>query len=704
MLPASRAGHVAAPPGADGGAPAEGLSHAALHARGFAPPPPLAAPGRLEPSEPLAEAALADIDAMVQRHRQELHGRLRLLLGRGHGPPPSAGAGGAGRASRLAPPGPQGLAAPLRFSFREVSRRPSLCSDGSGGSAPAPKPSTPGAPTLCVPPPRPPEEPAWCARQVAGSSDLRASREQHFGRRGAELRGEAPREQHFGRRLGHGSAAALLQDRTPSLRWMRSTHSSDADSVMKGMCTDVVKRSQTRHMWAKTRDLSRRPLNKWQKKLSAITSDWKYESLVSVLISLNALIIAWETDITADRASRGVQLRNKAFDAPMYFFCVVFAVDLSMRLFAERERFLFSPCWRWNLFDTLVVLGAIVEAFATIASECSGSEGNVLWVQSAVLRISRLIRLTKVVRTLRHLIVFRDMRIMAVSLRESIVPLMSFIVILCVFLLVVATVFTNATASHMLDHGLVDNALTGELEERYGSLFRSVRTLFMAIAGGVDWEIVVIPLEPLSIVYTLLFYAFIAFAMFAMLNVEFMNTMEQLFDEIDNDRSGQISLSELREKIKAPKVIAFLQALKMDVKQVKKLFNLIDTDKSGAIDKQEFMVGCTSLRGEAMQLDVAILQWETRSLKELVMRLADHLDDCFDRLAYGGANLPHGELGKPAAPADKEESPRRRRRASAPPPPGAGASASPRRPCSRSWRSAGRPPARVTASIPRRHP
>jgi len=215
-------------------------------------------------------------------------------------------------------------------------------------------------------------------------------------------------------------------------------------------------------------------------------------------------------------------------------------------------------------------------------------------------------------------------------------------------------------------------------------LFRSVRTLFMAIAGGVDWEIVVIPLEPLSIVYTLLFYAFIAFAMFAMLNVvsaifidsilqrskndreyvvqtqihgqkEFMNTMEQLFDEIDNDRSGQISLSELREKIKAPKVIAFLQALKMDVKQVKKLFNLIDTDKSGAIDKQEFMVGCTSLRGEAMQLDVAILQWETRSLKELVMRLADHLDDCFDRLAYGGANLPHGELGKPAAPADKEE-------------------------------------------------
>ncbi|CAK0882117.1 unnamed protein product [Prorocentrum cordatum] len=111
-----------------------------------------------------------------------------------------------------------------------------------------------------------------------------------------------------------------------------------------------------------------------------------------------------------------------------------------------------------------------------------------------------------------------------------------------------------------------------------------------------------------------------------------MNRMEQLFDELDHDRSGHISLSELREKIVDAKVIAFLQALKMDVRQVGKLFNLLDTDKSGTIDKQEFMVGCTNLRGEAMQLDVAILQGETRSLKELVMRLADHLDDRLELL------------------------------------------------------------------------
>ncbi|CAK0825194.1 unnamed protein product, partial [Prorocentrum cordatum] len=83
--------------------------------------------------EPPAEAALADIEAMVQRHWQELHGRLRLLLG-GEGQsetePSQRRRGGGGLAEVQGQCSletrPWGCATP-RFSARESFRQ--------GGSA-----------------------------------------------------------------------------------------------------------------------------------------------------------------------------------------------------------------------------------------------------------------------------------------------------------------------------------------------------------------------------------------------------------------------------------------------------------------------------------------------------------------------------------------------------------------------------------------
>merc|ERR1719391_354544 len=106
-------------------------------------------------------------------------------------------------------------------------------------------------------------------------------------------------------------------------------------------------------------------------------------------------------------------------------------------------------------------------------------------------------------------------------------------------------------------------------------------SLYWAVSGGEDWSQVLEPLHSLPLGYVLVFYVFITFSMFAMLNVvtsvfvdstmqrsqndrefvvqcelqgkqEFMETMEQIFEELDVRGTGEISLGELEERMQDP--------------------------------------------------------------------------------------------------------------------------------------------------------
>merc|ERR1719229_1048842 len=100
------------------------------------------------------------------------------------------------------------------------------------------------------------------------------------------------------------------------------------------------------------------------------------------------------------------------------------------------------------------------------------------------------------------------------------------------------------------------------LKYYYGGLFKTMASLYWAVSGGEDWSQVLEPLYALPLGYVLVFYVFITFSMFAMLNVvtsvfvdstmqrsqndrefvvqcelqgkqDFMETMEQVFEELD---------------------------------------------------------------------------------------------------------------------------------------------------------------------------
>lgn len=89
---------------------------------------------------------------------------------------------------------------------------------------------------------------------------------------------------------------------------------------------------------------------------------------------------------------------------------------------------------------------------------------------------------------------------------------------------------------------------------------------------------------------------------------EYLLDVKRIFSELDEDGSGSIKSQEMFEQIKNENVAAYFSKLGVDTDEVDKLFELMDEDRSGEITLEEFLWGCLRLRGQAKNLDVEIVQ------------------------------------------------------------------------------------------------
>merc|ERR1712187_202507 len=92
--------------------------------------------------------------------------------------------------------------------------------------------------------------------------------------------------------------------------------------------------------------------------------------------------------------------------------------------------------------------------------------------------------------------------------------------------------------------------------------------------------------------------------------VEFVETLQRVFEELDSNGSGTLSLAEFELQIQDENIMAFLSTLEFDIDQVRTLLTLLDLDQNGEVDIEEFITGCLRLKGGAKSLDMAILQYQ----------------------------------------------------------------------------------------------
>lgn len=92
---------------------------------------------------------------------------------------------------------------------------------------------------------------------------------------------------------------------------------------------------------------------------------------------------------------------------------------------------------------------------------------------------------------------------------------------------------------------------------------------------------------------------------------------------------GQNSLTwdYFKERLQDPEITLYLKSVDLDVSEAHGLFQLLDTDDSGIVEAEEFVMGCLRLRGVAKAVDLASLMYEHRRGHRNIHKLLCHVSE-----------------------------------------------------------------------------
>ena len=155
-----------------------------------------------------------------------------------------------------------------------------------------------------------------------------------------------------------------------------------------------------------------------------------------------------------------------------------------------------GPEWKWNLFDTLIVILCVGEMFLI----AMGFNPSFL----RILRLVRVIRSVRMLRLMRFTSLIQRLRMLSVAIMNCSSMLMWAVAILIVVMFSFSVVFINAVSQYISDAGDTDENVES-LRLFFGSLPMAVLTLFMAVSGGIDWWDVVKLLIDIHLLYACLF-------------------------------------------------------------------------------------------------------------------------------------------------------------------------------------------------------
>lgn len=408
--------------------------------------------------------------------------------------------------------------------------------------------------------------------------------------------------------------------------------------------------------------------------LQSHSRSWLERAVASMYFEL-----FWATAILTNSILVGVQANRYATGpsadpvdfAMMYIiwgYTMAFTVELLMRMGANGKAF-FTDTKQciWNYFDLFIVTISIVEMVFDIiiwsAGQISGSgtlpssSGNATGVR--VLRILRITRLVRIIRIIRIVRFIRALRTLVYSIIGTIRSLVWAMLLLIMIIYVYAVIFTQAVADHLLSGGGLTPRPGFALY--WSSVPRSMLTLFEAIVGGISWDVALVPIFDVGWPWVFLFIIYICFTFLAVLNVvtgvfcqsaiegsqhdqemliqekmknktQYMDRVRQLFESIDEDGSGTITIQELEDHLNDAAMQAYFQSLDIDTSDAWALFKLLDSEGSHRIDCEDFVDGCMRLKGAAKAIDLAQLIHEQKNMRRHFMAFVGSVESSLESL------------------------------------------------------------------------
>jgi len=372
---------------------------------------------------------------------------------------------------------------------------------------------------------------------------------------------------------------------------------------------------------------------------SFVHSDW-FGMVSAVTILLNSAYIGiqgnaqvqWELKkVTGQVIGEGDWFAGDPLIGDLAF-CIIFTVELILRVAADRNAFLFGLGMRWNLFDSFVVAASLVEVTLDLA-------GVKMDLGISVLRALRVVRIIRLLRVSANVAILCNLKTMLYSLAGSGTSFLAALILLASVMYIFALLFIQGVVGYLRNSDNVSQTQIDNIGEYYGALDTTLWTLLGAVTGGYDWSDVAEPLVNLGPLYTFFFLLYISFVLFGLLNIlngifvnaalessemnrelqvnrmlsqrdHMVEDMVNIFLEADKDNSGTVTMKEFEDYLEDERVKAYFMALELDLTTIRKIFALLDEENKGELGIVMFVEGCIRFRGAAKMVDIQMMQKE----------------------------------------------------------------------------------------------
>jgi len=378
-------------------------------------------------------------------------------------------------------------------------------------------------------------------------------------------------------------------------------------------------------------------------RLRALVQHPAFDYMISVLIVVNGVFIGIQADYMA---------QNPGADAPLAFvvlesvFCVLFLVELLMRVAACRWAFFKGSNARWNLFDALVVTTAVIEELFKVISMERSLASNMTF-----LRVMRLLKLVRVVRIVRVIRVFRELRVMMLSIISTMRTLLW--TLICLFM--VTFLFSVYLATAVSDYQA--NQLNADCELYFGTMPRALLSLFQATTGGMDWRVLSDLLGKVSTMAVAVFLMYICLMYYAIMNIltgvcvnhatkaadddvenvireelyrhnNVVNHLQKIFHNADVRGTGTLTWPQLRLHLRDAKVRGYFKTLDLEAWDLHTFFDLLqagDDDEQPCVGIDQFVRGCMRLKCQVKNVDLMALRHDEEMQAKRILRMQQEL-------------------------------------------------------------------------------
>jgi len=254
---------------------------------------------------------------------------------------------------------------------------------------------------------------------------------------------------------------------------------------------------------------------------------------------------------------------------------------------------------------------------------------------SVVIRMCRLLRILRLFRLFK---MFKQLYMLASGFVDSSVAVF-WVSVLCALMIYVCAVFLTRTLGQQADLDSSQNEAAKFYTENFGSVFISMFTLFelMADPGHLGAMKPAMFANPIMMCFFIMFIVFGSFAMLSILTgvisegmIEkgnahkeemrfaeerskqvFMEELRQYFLQSDADGDGTMTRDEFNQSL--PQMMNMFEAHGFCYQEsdLQMVFDLVDFDKGGTIELEEFLQGMTSFTGNVTDTPLQVLRLQS---------------------------------------------------------------------------------------------